>query len=1037
MTKLSLARSGRFVALRRADAVEIVDAIGTAPRTYIHGESLDLACTATQLWILRDRALARFALSSGRPVDAIDLGFRASHLISDGEDTAVVVAGDRRALIVDQSAIELPLALAAFPLGKRRVALAQPDALHVIELGRRDPLAILRTEGTPMFACSLLAGRVIAVRTQLSTHDLWTVWQGKTRVHRVESARADHVAIASDTGEALAITGDRWSRIDLRYGQIRATGVTPFPVEQVALSADAQHVLLANGEQRVHLPAIELFAKRQDRNATVVQQLPPLEPTAEPVMDSPAVELPAGVSPPPFVPREATPTSLACSAPHASPAAMPLSAPALAADFVPRALGTPLTPLAIDAPAGDFAPYVSPREHLDDMLDLVAARAARAIAAAWNSGRISGEGDRQPFEREVRALLGHTPGFAATELGEADERVAQMAGRQAGRVRASLAAGVRLPFIELMRELDLSPMAGHVLAIALAPSERGEIARLFGILANDASRPVVDRFLIETLFATHRRGAIAAELAAEAPLRRHGVLQIAGDHPRPAFEAITVDPIVVARLCDPAPVRAPVRPFDELVLPEATRRELLEVTSQATPEPLRLVLRGRRGAGRTSAIAALAERVGRAVAEVDVARLPRAGGLLPALLQQELRRAVLRGCVPIASGLESLDATDAELADRIRHVLRAHPGPLIVRAPLEANLPLDPGHQTIVVPPLDETARTAFWTAALARANLHCRDVDALAARWRIGPGVVEAVIAQARTRVDSSTTADAALHEVARQHVAARLAHIATPVRRLAEWEHVALADDIVDSIREFIGRIAHRKTVLEQWGFDAKVASARGLTALFYGPPGTGKSMVAGLIARELGLELYRIDLSRIVSKWIGETEKNLAEVFDAAEDGQVVLLFDEADSLFAKRTEVKTSVDRYANLEVNYLLQRLDSFEGIAILTTNLDGSIDAAFKRRMSLRLQFPFPDEEMRQRLWAAHIPASAPIAGDFDFATIARKFELSGGYIRNSALRAAYLAAQERRPLSQAHLLRAIALEYRELGKLAPHGRME
>jgi SpoVK/Ycf46/Vps4 family AAA+-type ATPase len=194
--------------------------------------------------------------------------------------------------------------------------------------------------------------------------------------------------------------------------------------------------------------------------------------------------------------------------------------------------------------------------------------------------------------------------------------------------------------------------------------------------------------------------------------------------------------------------------------------------------------------------------------------------------------------------------------------------------------------------------------------------------------------------------------------------------------------------------------------------MSTSRGLTALFYGPPGTGKSMVAGLVARELGLDLYRVDLARIVSKWIGETEKNLAEVFDAAEDGQVVILFDEADSLFAKRTEVKSSVDRYANLEVNYLLQRLDTFEGVAVLTTNLEGSIDQAFKRRMSLRLHFPFPDEDMRVRLWAAHIPTATPIAGDFDFKDLAKRFPLSGGYIRNSTLRGAFLAAQENRPLA-------------------------
>ena len=452
--------------------------------------------------------------------------------------------------------------------------------------------------------------------------------------------------------------------------------------------------------------------------------------------------------------------------------------------------------------------------------------------------------------------------------------------------------------------------------------------------------------------------------------------------------------------------------------------------------PLRLVMRGRLGAGRRSLLAALADRVERTIHDVDCARLSRTGAVLASELERELARAVLLGAIPIVSGLEASDPGDLEGQDRIRHVLRGHPGPLVIRTSAEASVPIDRGFATIALPPLSETERERFWRVALARAALRADDVPGLAARWRLGPGLIERVIAAVAAQ-DSGGDATAALDEAARQHIATRLDHVATRVHRLAAWENVALPDDAIDSIREFIGRIAQRRTVFEDWGFDGKVASARGLTALFYGPPGTGKSMVAGLIARELGLELYRIDLARVVSKWIGETEKQLAEVFDAAEAGQIVLLFDEADSLFARRTEVKSSVDRYANLEVNYLLQRLDSFEGIAILTTNLDGSIDPAFKRRMSLRLQFPFPDVDMRQRLWATHIPTDAPVAGDFDFAELARRFPLSGGYIRNSTLRAAFLAAQERRPLGQQHLLRAITLEYRELGKLATGGRME
>jgi SpoVK/Ycf46/Vps4 family AAA+-type ATPase len=219
--------------------------------------------------------------------------------------------------------------------------------------------------------------------------------------------------------------------------------------------------------------------------------------------------------------------------------------------------------------------------------------------------------------------------------------------------------------------------------------------------------------------------------------------------------------------------------------------------------------------------------------------------------------------------------------------------------------------------------------------------------------------------------------------------------------------------------------------------LSTARGVTALFQGGPGTGKTLVASAIANELGMDLYRVDLSRIMSKWIGETEQNLAKLFDAAEDGHIIVLFDEADSLFAKRTEVKSSVDRYANLEVNYLLQRLDSFEGIAILTTNFGTSIDNAFKRRLSFRLTFPFPDDEAREALWRSHLPPQVPKTGDFDLAELARKYRLSGGYIRNAALRAAFLAAEELSALTQDHLERAIKAEFREIGKINDSGVLE
>jgi SpoVK/Ycf46/Vps4 family AAA+-type ATPase len=235
---------------------------------------------------------------------------------------------------------------------------------------------------------------------------------------------------------------------------------------------------------------------------------------------------------------------------------------------------------------------------------------------------------------------------------------------------------------------------------------------------------------------------------------------------------------------------------------------------------------------------------------------------------------------------------------------------------------------------------------------------------------------------------------------------------------------------VATFVTRARRRNLAnLRPLGFGARVA-ARGVSALFAGPPGTGKTMAAAVLAGELGLELFRIDLSRVVSKYIGETESNLARVFDEASASRAILLFDEADSLFGKRTDVRSSVDRYANMEINYLLQRMESFDGISILTTNLEHAMDEAFRRRLHFRVRFEAPDDQMRARLWQKLLPAEAEQTGDIDLAALGRRFEMSGGHIRNAALRAAFLAAGEGRAIDQAALVAAAEREVEEMGRI-------
>jgi SpoVK/Ycf46/Vps4 family AAA+-type ATPase len=229
----------------------------------------------------------------------------------------------------------------------------------------------------------------------------------------------------------------------------------------------------------------------------------------------------------------------------------------------------------------------------------------------------------------------------------------------------------------------------------------------------------------------------------------------------------------------------------------------------------------------------------------------------------------------------------------------------------------------------------------------------------------------------------------------------------------------------------VRHGHLVFEQWGFNSKLPRGLGTAGLFSGPPGTGKTMVAGLIARELDLELYQVDLSKVVSKWVGETEKQLAKIFDAADAGHALVLFDEADSLFAKRTEVKSAIDRYANLEVNYLLQRIESFGGISILTTNLDTSIDPALRRRLAAHIMFDPPEANERAILWQRLLPADAPRADSLDFETLAQDFpDMTGSNIRNAVIAAAFLAAGEGSIITQHHLVRAGRGEYRAMGRV-------
>ena len=322
--------------------------------------------------------------------------------------------------------------------------------------------------------------------------------------------------------------------------------------------------------------------------------------------------------------------------------------------------------------------------------------------------------------------------------------------------------------------------------------------------------------------------------------------------------------------------------------------------------------------------------------------------------------------------------------------------------------------------------RQQCWADEVGGLGLSEQDTFALAGRFLITEGQIRATVREASAAValDPAAEISAELESVARREAAVGLGRLATP-----ETKHVDLSQLIVDEetrtlLHEIISYTANREELAASWGFDRMLPYGLGVTALFAGPPGTGKTLAANAISSALGLELFRVDLSQLVSKYIGETEKHLSTLFNAASNGEVMLLFDEADSLFSKRTEVKSSVDRYANLEVNYLLQRIERFDGVVILTTNFEAGIDDAFARRIRFRVSFPAPDQESRARLWRILTPSDVPLDSDVDFDIMAEDYELSGGHIKEVVLRAAALALASPNPkVTQDLLIRSAEAE--------------
>ncbi|MEF8841163.1 MAG: AAA family ATPase [Haloarculaceae archaeon] len=617
------------------------------------------------------------------------------------------------------------------------------------------------------------------------------------------------------------------------------------------------------------------------------------------------------------------------------------------------------------------------------------------------------------------------------------------------RTTRTLAAGRDLRLAALANRVELDRRALDALVLALAPAVDRRYGRIYAYLNDDPTRTRPTVGLAGDL-AGGDPAARGAPFLPDSPLVEWGLVRVGGDADTPSAERpLSVPDRVLEHLLGADALPATVARWldadrlsttaEDLPLPEeriAAVTRLIDGVRRAdrsgSGHPL-AILDGPYGTGRTPAIEAVCAAVDRPLLTVDVS-----GGVSEERFSTVRLEALLRDAAVHLRGLDAGGDADSTGTERLRELLAGLddlPGPVFVSAtePLPARaFAAVTDHAAISLsfprPPFD--ARRAYWSGLELPADA---DPASLASTFRLAPGAVDDAMATARRFARSAGEPLAAEHVYAgaRAQSGDALGRLAERVVPRYDWDDIVLPEDTTAHLREAAAHLRHGGTVYDDWGFAERFAAGTGLTALFAGPSGTGKTMAAEVIANDAGLELYRVDLSSVVDKYVGETEKNLGRVFDAAADTDAVLLFDEADALFGKRSAVSDAHDRYANVEVNYLLQRIEAHDGPVVLTTNLKGNVDEAFLRRITVGIDFPRPGREARAAIWGLVFPEATPVV-DLDVDYLAG-FELTGGNIENVARAAAFLAADDpdSEGVGMAHAVRAVRRELQKNGRLS------
>lgn len=702
-----------------------------------------------------------------------------------------------------------------------------------------------------------------------------------------------------------------------------------------------------------------------------------------------------------------------------------------------------------------LVPYSSPHEHLVDML----LRHDCLLKLMLVRGRTRRPDDVLGFaaidESEVQRLLDMEPFGVFIADAQPIQALAQKLQRRIdARVEQSRQRGVRLPIVELATRFALTPREVDLLFACLVVEIDPRYQRIYGFLHDDMTRRLVSPGLALDLYgeSIEARLSMRALLSARAPLRYYRLLSVLDEAAMPWMSrSLAIDERIVSFLLgECASDHRIARCTTSIGASGWLDSDATELSSfnmmtawlcswqRLAPAngKLLIYIHGSSSAAADQLIGSVAEQSGMALLTVDAQLLQDSEAGVESTLFLVFREALLSQSAVYLRNMDGvLERTQGAAHYRtLMRCLADMGGVVFASGEQRWNWPLPEEPIALRVCELQPEGfgeQLQAWQR-LSRGELTDAQLHRLISLYPLPVATIRDVwrMAQGSTVDDNALPTIEQVSQACRAHSGPPTSALARRIEPRHQWSDLILPDAQLEQLTALCSQVQHSSIVYGAWCFERKLSLGKGLNALFCGPPGTGKTMAAEVIATELGLELLKIDLSQVASKYIGETEKNLRQLFDEAARSNAILFFDEADAVLGKRSDVKDAHDRYANTQTAYLLQKMEEYPGITILASNFRQGMDLAFTRRMRFIVDFPFPEDEDRLRIWRSVWPKEVPLAADLDLAVMARQFRLSGGSIRNVALSAAFLAAEDGQCVSMHHLMRAARRELHKMGRL-------